>query len=73
MCGKYFAITAINLTLPVLCQVILPFCIMDDPNESDQIIIIYGLSRSLPDPASDCTDTCILVFSFFLNAYLVYA
>ena len=33
----------------------------------------YGLSRSLPDPAIDCTATCILVFGYFLNAYLVYA
>ena len=31
----------------------------------------HGLSRSLPDPASDCTASCILVFSTFLNAYLV--
>ena len=33
----------------------------------------HGLSRSLPDPASDCTATCILAFGYFLNAILVYA
>ena len=33
----------------------------------------YGLSRSFPDPSSDCTATCILFFGYFLNAYLVYA
>ena len=33
----------------------------------------HGHSRSLPDPAIDCTATCILVFGYFLNAYLVYA
>ena len=32
----------------------------------------HGLSRSLPDPASDCTATCILVLGYLLNAYLVY-
>ena len=33
----------------------------------------HGLSRSLPDTASDCTVTCILVSGYLLNAYLVYA
>ena len=33
----------------------------------------HGLSRSLPDPASDSTVTCILVSGYLINAYLVYA
>ena len=30
----------------------------------------FGLSRSLPDPESVCTDTSILLFGNVLNAYL---
>ena len=42
-------------------------------NRASSSTQFYGLSRSLPDPASDCTATCILAFGYFLNAYLVYA
>ena len=31
----------------------------------------FGLSRSLPDPESVCTDTSILLFGNVLNAYLI--
>ena len=31
---------------------------------------LMGLRRSPLEPASDCTATCILVFGYFLNAYL---
>ena len=34
---------------------------------------IAWFSRSLSDPASDCTVTCILVSGYLINAYLVYA
>ena len=32
------------------------------------ICTLTGLSRTVPDPASDCTATCILGFGYFLDA-----
>ena len=33
----------------------------------------HGLNKSLLDPASDCTATCILVFNNYLNTHLINA